>query len=130
MKVSVVKSAGGSFCWNYATDTFYGNYASDNVCCIFASFEAVLSVTIMLVDLSVAIVHVTVSVAILQHICKTFIAILQIGVSVAIMQVLFSAVNYAHDCFHCNYAGESWAFKASVWRWGEGEGIKLLPFLF
>ena len=27
VKVSVVNSAGGSFCWNYATDTFYSNYA-------------------------------------------------------------------------------------------------------
>ena len=49
MKVSVVNSAGGSFCWNYATDTFYGNYAGDNICCIYAGFEVVLSVTGMLV---------------------------------------------------------------------------------
>ena len=52
MKVSVVNSAGDSFCWNYETDTFYGNYAGDNVCCIYAGFEVVLSVTDMLVDLS------------------------------------------------------------------------------
>ena len=52
MKVSVVNSAGDSFCWNYGTDTFYGNYAGDNVCCIYAGFEVVLSVTDMLVDLS------------------------------------------------------------------------------
>ena len=32
-KVSVVNSAGGSFCWNYVTDTFYSNYAGANVCC-------------------------------------------------------------------------------------------------
>ena len=55
MEVSVVNSAGGSFCWNYATDTFYGNYASDNVCCIFVGFEVVPSVTGILVDLSVTI---------------------------------------------------------------------------
>ena len=35
-----------------------------------------------------------------------FVVIMQIGVSVAIMQVVFSAVHYAHDCFYCNYAGE------------------------
>ena len=29
------------------------------------------------------------------------------GVSVAIMQVVFSAVRYAQDCFRCNYAGDS-----------------------
>ena len=56
MKVSVVNSAGDSFCWNY--DTFYGNYASDNVRCIFASFEVVLSVTGMLVDLPITIMQV------------------------------------------------------------------------
>ena len=54
MKVSVVNSAAGSFCWNYATDTLYGNYAG---------FEVVLFVTGILVDLSVAIKQVAVSVA-------------------------------------------------------------------
>ena len=39
IKVSAVNSAGGSFCWNYATDTFYGNYAGENVCCIYAGFN-------------------------------------------------------------------------------------------
>ena len=29
------------------------------------------------------------------------------GVSVAIMQVVLSAVDYTHDCFYCNYAGDS-----------------------
>ena len=45
MKVSVVNSAGGSFCWTYGTDTLYGNYAGDNICCIYPGFEEVLSVT-------------------------------------------------------------------------------------
>ena len=44
VKVSVVNSAGGSFCWNYETDTLYSNYAGDNVCCIYANFEVVLFV--------------------------------------------------------------------------------------
>ena len=57
MKVSVVNSADGSLCWNYAADTFYGSYARDNVCCIFAGFEVVLFVTCMLVDLSVIIMQ-------------------------------------------------------------------------
>ena len=66
MKVSVVNSAGGSFCCNYATDLcVYRNYASGNVCCIFAGFQVLLSVTSMLVDLSVTIMHVTVSVAVM-----------------------------------------------------------------
>ena len=67
MKVSVVISAGGSFCCKYATDLcIYGNYANDNVCCIFAGFQVLLSVTGMLVDLSVTIMKVTVSVAVMQ----------------------------------------------------------------
>ena len=53
MIVSVVNSAGDTFCWNYAIDTFYGNYTSDYIYCIFAGFEVVFSVTGMLVDLSV-----------------------------------------------------------------------------
>ena len=57
MKVSVVNSAGGTFCWNYVTDNFYGNYAS---------FEVVLFVTGMLVDIFVAIKQVAVSAAIMQ----------------------------------------------------------------
>ena len=57
MKVSVVNSAGGTFCLNHATNTFYGNYASGNVCCIFVGFEVVLAVTFMLVDLSVTIME-------------------------------------------------------------------------
>ena len=35
------------------------------------------------------------------------IVIMHMGVSVAIMQVAFSALHYAHDCFHCYYAGDS-----------------------
>ena len=67
VKVSVVISAGGSLCCNYATDLcIYGNYASGNVCCILAGFQVQRSVTGMLVDLSVAIMQVTVSVAVLQ----------------------------------------------------------------
>ena len=67
MKLSVVISAGGSLCCNYATDLcIYGNYASDNVCCILAVFQVLLSVTGMLVSLSITIMEVTVSVAVVQ----------------------------------------------------------------
>ena len=34
-----------------------------------------------------------------------FIEVMQVGVSVTIVQVVFSAVHYAHDCFYGNYAG-------------------------
>ena len=40
-----------------------------------------------------------------------FVAIMQIGLSVAIMQVVFSAVHYAHDNFYCNYAGEPFFYS-------------------
>ena len=42
VKVSVVNSAGGSFCWNYASDTFCSNYAGANVCCSYAGFKVLL----------------------------------------------------------------------------------------
>ena len=42
VKVSVVNSAHGSFCWNYATDTFYSNYAGTNAYCNYAGFEVLL----------------------------------------------------------------------------------------
>ena len=40
-----------------------------------------------------------------------FVVIMQMGVSAAIMQVVFSAVHYAHDCFCCNCAGESFFYS-------------------
>ena len=39
-----------------------------------------------------------------------FIVIMQMGVSVAIIQVAFSAVLYAHDCFYCNYVFDSFFY--------------------
>ena len=83
MKVSVVISASGSFCCNYATDLCtYSNYASDNICWILAGFQVLLSNTGMLVDLSVTIMQLTVSVALMQ-----------LEVSAEHMQVTFSAAN-------------------------------------
>ena len=40
-----------------------------------------------------------------------FVVMMQMGVPVAIMQVVFSAVHYAYDCFYCNYAGESFSYS-------------------
>ena len=74
-------------------------------------------VTGMLVDLFVAIIQVTVSVAIMQlevsaaNMWVTIFVIMQMEVSVIIMQVVFSAVHYAHDCFCCNCAGESFFYS-------------------
>ena len=67
----------------------------------------------MLVDLFVSIAQVTDSVAIIQlevfaanKWVTIFIEIMQMGISVAIMQVVFSAVHYAHYYFYCNCAGD------------------------
>ena len=40
-----------------------------------------------------------------------FFVIMQMEVSVTIMQVVFSAVHSALDCFYCNYAGESFFYS-------------------
>ena len=48
--------------------------------------------------------QITVSVA--KMWVTIFIVIMQMGVPAAIMKVVFSAVDYAHDSFYCNYAGE------------------------
>ena len=50
--------------------------------------------------------HMEVTVSAANMWMTTFIVIMQMGVSVALMQVLFSAVHYAHDCVYCNYAGD------------------------
>ena len=60
---------------------------------------------------------------------KIFIEIMQVGASVAIMQMVFSAVHYAHEYFYCNYAGgcfrcsnvtassSNFIFLSSDWHW-------------
>ena len=83
-KLSVVNSAGSSFCWNYST------YAVDNVGCNYAGLEVLLQLcrryfVIQLVDLSVAIMQVTVSVAIKQ----------------------LEVREYVGDNFYCTYGGGS-----------------------
>ena len=42
---------------------------------------------------------------------KLFIVIMQMGVSVTVMQVVFSAVHYAQDCFYCNCTGECFCYS-------------------
>ena len=42
---------------------------------------------------------------------KLFVVIMQVGVSVTVMQVVFSAVHYAHDCFCCTYTGECFYYR-------------------
>ena len=89
VKVSVVNSAGASFHWDYATDTFYGNYADANVCCNYAGFEVLLQLYRWYFMLQlcwwiffVAITQVNVSVAVME-----------LEVSATFMQVKVSATN-------------------------------------
>ena len=49
--------------------------------------------------------HIQVTVSAENMWVTIFVVFMQMGVSVAIMQVVVSAVQYAHDCFYCNYAG-------------------------
>ena len=71
----------------------------------FAVMKVTVSVAIMQLEVSVTLMPVNISAANMW--VTTFIEIMQVGVSVAIMHVVFSTVHYAHDCFYCNYAGES-----------------------
>ena len=61
----------------------------------------IVSVAIMQL---VSTTHMQVTVSAAKMWLTIFNVIMQMGVSVAIMQVVFSAVHYAHDCFCCNYA--------------------------
>ena len=58
----------------------------------------------MELDVSAAHMQVTVSAANMR--VTIFTVIMEMRVFVAIMQVVFCAVHYAHDCFHCYYAGD------------------------
>ena len=84
----------------------------------------VLSVIGMLVDLSVTIMHVTVSVVMIQlevftapvnSFCSKYAAdnfyCNYVDGSLAVTQVVFSAVHYANECLHCNYAGDSFFYS-------------------
>ena len=75
---------GGSFCCNYVGDCFCCNYVVE-------VFAAHTQVTVSAANMSVTI----------------FVVIMQMEVSVAVMQLVFFAVHYVHDCFYCNYGGDS-----------------------
>ena len=108
VEVSVVNSAGSSFCWNYATDTCYSNYTGANIlqlCRFWGSIAVmlvVLSATIMLVDLFVAIMQVNV-----------YVAIMLLEVSATFMQVKVSATNILVSLC-CNHSGE---YLLQSFRW-------------
>ena len=54
-----------------------------------------VSVAVMQLEVSAAHMQVTVSAANMW-----------VTIFIVIMQVVFSAVHYAHDCVYCNYAGD------------------------
>ena len=66
----------------------------------------------MQLEVSAAHMQITVSAANMQ--LTIFIVVIQMGVSAKIMQVVFSSVHYAHDGFHCNYAGNSFFYSYVV----------------
>ena len=55
--------------------------------------------------------HIQVTVSATKMWLIIFVVIMQMGVPVAIIQVVFSAVHYALDCFFSNYAGESFFYS-------------------
>ena len=87
---------GGSFSWNYGTETFYGNYVGDNNCCIYAGFEVVLSVTGMLVNLCYRYVGESFCCNYAVTVCA---AIMQLEVSAALLHVTVSAANIRATTF-------------------------------
>ena len=64
--------------------------------------RGLFQVAIVLLEISGAHMQLTVSAANMW--VTNFVVIMQMEVSVAIMRVEFSAVQYAQDCFYCNYA--------------------------
>ena len=134
VKVCVVNSAGGSFSWNYATNYVIMQVTTSVTIMqdlrLYCIMQIVLSVTVVLVDLSVAIMQVTVSVAITQSevsaafmqvtaslanmLVTFFIVIMQVGALLQILQLFFSAVNYAGDCFYYNYLGDYFCYSYVV----------------
>ena len=58
-------------------------------------------------QLEVFAAHMQVTVSAGNMRVTIFIVIMEMGVFVAIMQRVFPAVHYVHECFHCNYAGDT-----------------------
>ena len=73
-----------------------------------------VTVSVAIMQLEVSAAHMQVRISAENMRMTIFIVIMQMGISVAIMQVVFSAVHYAHDCFHCNYAGDSFFITMQV----------------
>ena len=78
-----------TFCCSYAVRSFCSTYAGDSFCSKYVGYNFYCNCA---EGVAVAIMQVVFSAE---------------GVAVAIMQVVFSTVDYAHNCFYCNYAGDS-----------------------
>ena len=128
VKDSTVNSAVGSFCWNYATDTFYSHYGGANFCCNYAGFEVLLQLCrwysllhlrwwifllqwcrwLFLLQFTVrSFCSIYAGEGFLQQMCRWQV-LLEFcrWQSVAIIQVAFFAVHYAHVYLYCSYAGD------------------------
>ena len=66
----------------------------------------------MMLEVSVAFTQVKVCAANMW--VTIFTEIMLMGVSVAVMQLVFSAVQYAHDYFYCNYADDCFCCSSNV----------------
>ena len=58
-----------------------------------------MTISVPIMQLEVSTAHIQVTVSAKNMWMTNFIVIMQMGVSVTIMQVVFSALHYAHDCF-------------------------------
>ena len=132
VKVSLVNSAGGGFCWNYSTDTFYSNYAGVNVCCNYASgtfrYNCVGGFFCCnYVDDCFCCNYAVRNFRRIyagksfysKYVGDNFYWNCAHGNSVAIMQVVFSAVQNAHDYFYCNYLGDCFccSYVCDSFKW-------------
>ena len=125
VKVSVVNSVGGSFCWNYATDTFYSNYAGANVrimqvlrfYCIYVGDTFCYNYVIGSFCCNSAggcfccnyAVRCFCGIYTGESFCSKYVGDNfywnYTGISVPTMQVV-SAVHYSYYYFYCNYTGD------------------------
>ena len=99
-RFSVVTSAGGSFCWNYGTDTVYGG---ENICCIYAGFWGGA-----LYDRYVGgslCCNYTGDFFCYNYVDDNFYCNYPDGSLCCNYAGGISAVDYVHDSFYCNYTG-------------------------
>ena len=68
-----------------------------------------MTASVVFMQLEVFAAHMELTVFAANMWVAIFILNMQMGVSFTIMQVVFSAVRYAHDCVYCNYPDDSYS---------------------